>query len=115
MVDLDIPEDDPKAAAAAVVVRSFLEKREATYTGGCRAFYSPREWAARCEQYGLNSVLVICHDGGSVGQFFSYDQEDYDAIEAMSEELRQHGLYAEQCTTWYSALYPCVPQAPRLT
>lgn len=104
--DLNLPEDDPVAAEVASVVQKFLEEHDATYTGGCRAFYSPAAWAARGELYGLRSLLVVVHDGGAHARYFAWEYERYDAIEALRVELEKHGWYAEQCTTWYSAIYP---------
>lgn len=74
--------------------------------GGCRAFYSPKEWAERGEEYGRESVLIICHDGGSLAPFCRYDYGDYDAIARLDAALRSVGYYVEQCTSWYSAVYP---------
>jgi hypothetical protein len=69
------------------------------------AFYTPEEWRARGEKYGALSVLVVVHDGGPYAPLFNYDYEDYKAIEAMQKALEPLGLYAEQCTGWYSAIY----------
>jgi len=74
-------------------------------TGGCTTFYSPEQWRERKEDYGTHSELIICHDGGSVGDYFSYDNYNYELINKMSEALEAVGLYTEQCTSWYSALY----------
>lgn len=68
-------------------------------------FYTPEQWRARGERYGLSAVLIVVHDGGSLAPFFAYDCEDYSAIEAMENALRAGGYWAEQCTTWYSAIY----------
>jgi len=73
--------------------------------GGCRAFYTPEEWADRGEQYGLKSHLIICHDGGDLARFLNWDYCDYKATEAAVEALSEHGVYVEQCTGWYSAIY----------
>jgi hypothetical protein len=74
-------------------------------TGGCTTFYSPVRWRERKEDYGTRSELIIVYDGGTVGDFFSYDNHNYDLINKMSEALEAVGLYTEQCTHWYSALY----------
>ena len=73
--------------------------------GGCRAFYSPKEWAARGETYGHNSELVVVHDGGDLAPFFNYDYERYELTEEMHNALKKRGLYAEPCTCWYTAIY----------
>ena len=68
-------------------------------------FATPEQWRARGELYGHNAVLIVVHDGGPLAPFFSFDYEDYDAIDAMNEALRVGDYWAEQCTTWYSAIY----------
>ena len=106
MTDLHQPDnlsDTGKQAHEAIV--AFLEKNGLTYTGGCRTFYSPKEWEERGEDYGRNSELVIVHDGGDPGDAFSWDRENYKVIEAMNETLKPLGVYSEQCTCWYSAIY----------
>lgn len=75
------------------------------YTGGCKTFYSPEEWIARGEEYGRESELVIVHDGGEVAKYFNLDYECYDLEQRMQKELAAHGLYAEPCTSWYTAIY----------
>jgi len=78
-------------------------------TGGCQTFYTPEEWAERGEQYGLNSELIICHDGGEVSNLVSYDAEDYQKIDEMISALNKRGYWVEQCTCWYSAVYKNEP------
>lgn len=78
-------------------------------TGGCRAFYAPEEWAKRGERYGANSVLVVVYDGSELGYLFSLDRAaelSYSTHEAMCQALDAVGFYAEECTGWYSAIYP---------
>lgn len=95
------------AQAAWRTIVAMLKKHEATYTGGCKAFYSPAEWAARAETYGRDSLLIVVYDGGEVGDFFGYEREQYSLIEKMTEELHAIGCYAQACTGWYAAIYPC--------
>lgn len=76
-----------------------------SYHGGGPAFYTPEEWRARGEQYGCNSLLVIVHECSTLGRFLSYDEFDYAAIDRLNKALDKLGLYAEQCTRWYSAIY----------
>jgi hypothetical protein len=33
----------------------------------------------------------------------------YEALEAMQDELKKVGLYSDECTGWYSAVYKKVP------
>lgn len=88
--------------------KSIMKVMEDTFnidTGGCTTFYSPKQWVDRKEEYGTKSELIICHDGGTVGEFFSYDNGAYGLIAMMSDSLEEVGLYAEQCTSWYTAIY----------
>jgi len=68
-------------------------------------FYTPEEWKERREQYGTDSLLVVCHDGGDHAPFFNLDYEAYARWEEMIAALRPLGVYSEQCTSWYSAIY----------
>ena len=78
-------------------------------TSGCRAFYTPEEWKERGERYGQGSVLVVVHDGGDLARFFDYNRMNYAAIDALGDALAEAGYFAEQCTSWYSAIYPLQP------
>ena len=89
-----------------VMAKHGLDATKEDFTGGCRAFWTPEEWAARGEEYGRKSVVVVVHDGGDVGNFFSFDREQYKLVEEMNDALGEIGLFAEQCTCWYSAIYP---------
>ncbi len=73
--------------------------------GGCRAFYSPAEWRERGEEYGRDSLLILVHDGGDLATMCSLDYGCYQAQARLVAELRKRGLFVEQCTTWYSAVY----------
>jgi len=91
-------------SSAYSAIMNVLNKYEAE-SGGCRTFYSPGEWAERGEDYGKNSHLIIVYDGGDVGNFFNMNHESYKLYEEMQEELRKVGLYFEECTGWYAAVY----------
>lgn len=95
----------PLGQAAAEAVVQLLKERDSSYTGGCRVFYTPAEWAERQEEYGTSSLLIVVHDGGDHASFFSWDYERHAHIEAVDDRLEPLGLYAEQCTGWYSAIY----------
>lgn len=121
-VDLDMPEvlDDSGRRAYAVIV-AYLKGRGFTDNGGCKTFYSPAEWAAREESYGTKSRLVVVYDGGAIRPVFSMDaaydldcaayrqtgkqHTPYALYEGMQAKLREAGLYFEECTGWYSAVY----------
>lgn len=91
-----------------IAYKTIMEVMEDTFnidTGGCTTFYSPKEWIDRKEDYGTKSELIIVYDGGTVGDFFNYENFNYDLINKMDQALKIVGLYTEQCTNWYSALY----------
>ncbi len=103
------------------IIVAYLQAHELTNTGGCKAFYSPAEWAEREESYGLTSHLVVVYDGGDMRPAFSMDaaydldcavyretgkqRQPYALYEGMQEKLREAGLYFEECTRWYAAVY----------
>lgn len=109
--DLAMPEGLSELGQKAhAVIVDLLRKRGLTYTGGGRAFASPAEWEKRNEKYGKGSVLIILGgDGSSVGHVYNYDCFDYPAIEALTEALEPLGLYVEDCTGSYGAVYPTKP------
>lgn len=100
-------------------ITAFLRERfdgDLPETGGCKTFYSPKEWAERGEEYGRSSVLIVVYEGSDVAPFFSLDacyeqarpgkSNCYARQEAMADKLGAIGLYSEECTTWYCAVYP---------
>jgi len=92
--------------AIAKKVLSIIQKNIAKPSGGgCRAFYTAKEWQERGEDYGQGADLIIVHDGGDQAPFFNIDYMAYDAMEEMRQALEEVGAYAEQCTSWYSAIY----------
>lgn len=108
--DLAIPALlSPLGEKAAQAILSILRKYDALHTGGCRAFYSPQEWTDRGEEYGCESVLLVVHDGGDVARFFNHDYQMPGRMASMDAALADVGLYAQPCTTWYTAIYPVGP------
>lgn len=120
--NLNMPEGLGDAGRRAYeIITSYLKQHDLTNTGGCKAFYSPTEWAAREEQYGTEAHLVVVYDGGDMRPAFSMDaaydldcaiyqetgksRTPYALYEGMQEKLRAAGLYFEECTRWYSAVY----------
>jgi hypothetical protein len=107
------------------VIVTYLRELGRTNTGGCQAFYSPAAWQQRGEEYGVRSVLVVVYDGGELRPVFSLDaayEHDcrtfrergdeyvpYEMHEAMQKRLHDVGLYVEECTGWYAAVYPVMP------
>lgn len=91
---------------AKEAIRTIMSVAQPETGGGCRAFYTPEEWAERGERYGTKSVLVVCHDGGDLTHSFNPDYRNHLAMEKLQAELGKLGLYAELCTSWFSAIYP---------
>lgn len=103
---LDIPTGlSRKGRSAAAAIKKVLAQHGMTDTGGCRAFYTPKEWAERGEQYGTKSLLIVVYDGGDLYNFLSYNSEWAGGQDAMHKSLAAVGVYAESCTGWYSAIY----------
>ena len=70
---------------------------------GCKTFYSPQEWRARGERYGLlHSHLIIVYDGGDIG---SIAQLSGRHNQAFIDALSRHGLYVEEGTGWYACIH----------
>lgn len=120
--DLDLPDGlTDQGRRAHEIIVEYLRACGRTETGGCKAFYSPTEWVARGERYGKKSHLVVVYDGSDLRPVFSMDaaydldcavyretgttREPYSLYEGMQEKLREAGLYFEECTGWFSAIY----------
>jgi hypothetical protein len=104
--DLNMPEGLSKDGEVAYrIIMSFLNAKQMTYTGGCRAFYSPTEWETRGEQYGLKSVLIVVHDGGDLAPVFNLAYERGALHDELNKKLEESGLWCESCTSWYTAIY----------
>lgn len=109
--NLKTPDDaSDLARMAAEAIRSILPGNAST--GGCRAFYTPEEWAARGEDYGTDSVLVVVHDGGCLAGYCNQAYTDYHSRERLRRALADLHLYPEQCTSWYTAIYPLPAVVP---
>jgi len=104
--DLGIPEGlTPLGKKAVETLQQFLIKEDSTNTGGCKAFYSPKQWLERGEQYGCNSLLIVCHDGGDLAPYCNWAYDSPALMDSLKAELEKIGVYIEQCTSWYSAIY----------
>jgi hypothetical protein len=86
-------------------IHAWLVENEFTKTGGCKAFASPEQWANRGEKYGLNSQLIIIHDGGDLAKLCNPDYEEYELMDKFQKFIDSLGYYLEGCTSWYSAIY----------
>ncbi len=96
---------------AALAARKIIEFARVTlskadlYLGHEQPFRAPRAWRDDGHEYGLRSELIILHEGDDLELFLSYDREQYKLIDLMDRHLRSLGVYTEQCTRTYSALY----------
>ncbi len=73
-------------------------------------FYSPAEWKARGETYGLSGELVLIHEEGYLTGYCNLDYCDYAGYELLIETFSKERTYIEQCTSWYSAVYLDPPE-----
>lgn len=80
--------------------------------GGCVAFHTPADWAERGEKYGLESLLILCHDGGDLHYVCNRDAAPHATVEAFTAFLATHGVIFEQQTGWYSAIFPIDAEVP---
>lgn len=92
-------------------IMAFLEDHDMKYTGGCKAFRSPQEWEEREEEFGTDSELLVVHDGGDLSHIFNLDKADPELYQKIQAALDKQGVFAEQCTSWYTAIYsnPTLP------
>lgn len=105
--DFQMPEGLSERGQAVwkAIVTLLMSEDPRMSTGGCKAFRSPAEHAARGESYGTESELVIVYDGGDHRPYFTMDSECYDLVERMQEVVGTLGCHVEECTTWYAAVY----------
>lgn len=94
------------------VVMDFLKEKGLSFTGGCHVFQNPAEWA---DDYGTSSQLIVVYEGCDFRHIFSMDaayerarpgMDCYALYEEMQARLGEIGMYFEECTRWYCAIYP---------
>jgi hypothetical protein len=91
-------------AYATIII--FLTERDLLHSGGQKqVFWSPAQWAQRQEDFGRGAELIILHDGGEHAGAFNLDYERYQLHDELTVRLDAHGLWCEQQTSWYSAIY----------
>ena len=74
-------------------------------TGGCKAFYSPREWCDQGWSVGGKVLCVVCHDGGDLAPLLNLDYQDYKAYNRVDQIFRRRGIYAEAVDSTTTHIY----------
>jgi len=97
--------DEPRKVAEIVLGCATEAMGEEPDPCGCKTFYSPLEWKERGEEYGLESELIVVHDGGDFAHLCSYLYNSPKLQERFIELLEAEGYYIEPCTCWYGAVY----------
>lgn len=104
--NFEIPEGlSPEGEKAWELVTTFFVENKMTDTGGCKTFYSPKEWQEKGNRYGTKSVLIVVYDGGDVSKVCNIDKENYDLNEHFCKFMNKFGYSFEECTCWYGAIY----------
>jgi len=96
--------DKPTTAGVYTTLLDFAKEHEFEATND--DFFTPQLWQARDEEYGTDSLLIVVHDGGEWAPYFNHDYGAWERMKDLQDYLLARGLYAEQCTGWYSAIYP---------
>jgi hypothetical protein len=62
---------------------------------------------AHPREYGLKALLILMHDRDEpLNKYVNYDCGQYGDIERLDAALEKIGYYVEDCTGWYSGVYP---------
>lgn len=109
----DVPPDfampqglSAEGRAAWHAITSLLGQHDALKSGGhTHVFYSPEEWAAKREQYGEGSELIVVHDGGSHAPYFNGDYGASQLLTRMTLALAKVGCYPQPMTCWGTAIH----------
>ena len=95
-----------KGRVAAEIISDFCTEYD--LSSGQQVFRDPSEWGG---DYGHNSLLIVMHEGNDANRALSMDGAyemnggNYSLYEALTDRLRNEGVYIEQCTRWHSAVY----------
>lgn len=101
-----LPYDCLKQTVIQAAVEVMYDTDKADILSDCQ-FYTPAQWAERGEEFGLNSQLVLVHDGGWMSYMLNLGHEAYSLYDAFAARMQEllPDYHFEQCTNWYSALY----------
>jgi hypothetical protein len=99
---------------AYAIIVAYLKANNLTCTE-LRVFYAPAEWIERGHEYGTKAQLIVMYDGAtSLKRVFSMDAcyamarpgvDCYALYEGMQAKLNEAGMFFEECTGWYAAIY----------
>ena len=92
------------AKTAETIIRAFCLAYDLDL--GPKPFRNPGTWTG---EYGQSSEIIVMHEGSDADRALSldgaYEHGDYSLYNALDDALREVGLYLEQCTRSYSAVY----------
>jgi hypothetical protein len=104
--DLAIPRGlSRRGKEAARLILDFLLAEGLTRNCGCQAFYHPKEWKERGEEFGHDALLILVYDSGDMLDFMDPVKGQGKIFDRFDQNLHRHDFVLELCTHWYSAIY----------
>jgi len=104
--DLDVPYELDEDVQT--FLHELCRRFDVTFTGGCRAFYTAKEWELLGNNH-YKAAAVIVHDGGDLSYLLNLDKCDsreavqrYEMALALAEE---HELWIEHLSCVSAAVY----------
>lgn len=98
------------ADTLTIAIREWLSSKGIETDPSDFRLYDPHR-----DEYGQRSLLIITHEGtdaaraisldGAYNAYARPDQDCYGLYNQFVEYLDKMGVYIEQCTRWYSAIY----------
>ena len=101
--DYELNGGGPNTRRAYRLLKSYFVSEGLTDSGGCKTFYTPREWRDRGEVDGREAILIVVHDGGDVSPLFNWSYEAYPDLRRTERYLAKHGLCAFNYG-WFTAI-----------
>jgi hypothetical protein len=93
-----------KGRNAAYAILRVMKAHGLCNTGGCRAFYTPKEWEEKGNSP-TKSHLVVVFDGGDLYEIMSYNSDCPSWKDEVDQALGALGVYAEAFNSWSCAVY----------
>ena len=97
------------ADTLTIAIREWLSSKGIESDPSDFRLYDPHR-----DEFGQRSLLIITHEGTDAARAISLDgaydygagsKDCYSLYDQFSEYLDKMGVYIEQCTRWYSAIY----------